>query len=244
MPIALPLAIVGAAGLGYAATTTAANDAKKASETATSTNATTIANTQAANTAIEQPYEDRGNAAGNELNAFLGLDGTSGQDQAYSDYLNSTGEKFQLDQGSAAIDANASTSGLLKSGSTLKALDKYGQNVASTYSQNYLSDLATQQSAGAQAAGTNVSSNSAAAGANVANVNTGLQNTTAASTASTNALTNLLGQVTSAYGYSQGQSSYASGSATPSAANSNNAFAGLQGDSQANSTNYVNWDAG
>ncbi len=242
MPIALPLAIVGSAAIGAAATSSAASSASKASQAATAANAQTIANTQAANNAIEKPYEDRGNAAGDEINGFLGLDGSSGQSQAFSDYLNSSGEKFQLNQGTAAIDSNAATSGLLNSGSTLKALDKYGQNVASTYSQNYLSDLATQQAAGAQAAGTNVNSNSQAGGESIANVNNNTNNQTTATSASTNALTSLLGQVTSAYGYNQGQSSY--GTSTPTAANSNNAFSGMVGANSNSTNNYVNWDAG
>lgn len=60
---------------------------------------------------------------------------------AFKNYLNSTGYNFQLQQGSNAITGNAAAKGLLNSGATARALQGYGQNLASTTFNNYLSQL-------------------------------------------------------------------------------------------------------
>lgn len=60
---------------------------------------------------------------------------------AFNNYLNSTGNQFQLKQGQDAITGSAAAKGLLNSGATGKALVGYGQNLASTTFQNYLGDL-------------------------------------------------------------------------------------------------------
>jgi len=69
---------------------------------------------------------------------FLGL-GQGGNGLA--DFLGSTGYKFNLQTGSDAAASNAASRGLLNSGSTLKALDQYGQQLGQTYGQAYLSNL-------------------------------------------------------------------------------------------------------
>jgi hypothetical protein len=60
---------------------------------------------------------------------------------AFGNYLNSTGYKFQLGQGMQAVTGSAAARGLLNSGSTLKALDQYGQGLGSSYFSNYLSQI-------------------------------------------------------------------------------------------------------
>lgn len=204
-------AVVIAAGIGAAATVYASNKAASASKKAAAQNAATIDKTQAANNALYDPYIKRGNAAGDAINNFLGLNGTQGQDNAFDAYKKSTGYQFQIDSGSDAIASNKAAQGLLKSGSTLKGLTTYGQNVASTTTQNYLNNLSGQQGVGANAAGGNASSNSNAAGMQVANTNNALSNQTDSISATSNALTNLLGQASSAYNYSKGMSSYLPG---------------------------------
>lgn len=210
---ALTAAIIGASIVGAAATTNAANKNAKAAKQAAATNAATIDKTQTANTELFKPYVDRGNAAGAAINSFLGLNGTQAQDKAFDTYKDSTGYQFQMDSGTDAVNSNKAAQGLLKSGAAAKALTKYGQGVASTYTQNYLSNLGTQQTAGLSAAGNNAASNSNAAGMSVQNNNNALAGQTQATTDSANALTNLLGNAVSAYGYSKGQSSYKTASA-------------------------------
>lgn len=60
---------------------------------------------------------------------------------AFNNYLNSTGTKFQLDEGTAALNSGHAAAGILNSGSTSKALIKYGQNLGSTSFDNYLKQL-------------------------------------------------------------------------------------------------------
>lgn len=66
--------------------------------------------------------------------------GTAGN-AAFNNYLNSTGYKFQMDQGTRAITGNAASRGLLGSGGTAKALTQYGQGLAGNYFNNYLGQL-------------------------------------------------------------------------------------------------------
>lgn len=185
-----------------------ANANKQAAGHTANVNAQTIADTKTENNALFAPTIARGDQAGSAINNFLGLNGSQPQSDAFDAYKGSTGYQFQLNSGSDAIASNRAASGLLKSGSTLKALNKYGQDVASTYTQNYLSDLGGQQSAGLGAAGNNAASNSSAAGMSVGNQNNLLANQTQARNDSSNALTNLVGNLVSAYSYGKGQSSY------------------------------------
>lgn len=64
---------------------------------------------------------------------------------AYQNYLNSTGYKFQLGQGTQAIAGSAAAKGILNSGSTAKALAGYGQGLAGQSFNNYLGQLGSLQ---------------------------------------------------------------------------------------------------
>jgi hypothetical protein len=66
----------------------------------------------------------------------------------FNNYLNSTGYKFQRDQGTGAITGNAASRGLINSGGTAKKLLTYGQGLAGQSFNNYLNNLSglnTQQ---------------------------------------------------------------------------------------------------
>ena len=80
--------------------------------------------------------------ATNALSALLGLGGdTAGQSAAFDNYRDSTGYDFKMDQGTRAITGSAAAKGLLKSGATAKALEGYGQNLADTTFNDYISQL-------------------------------------------------------------------------------------------------------
>lgn len=99
------------------------------------------------------PWIQGGLDAANAGNALLGLGGdTAAATEAFNNYLNSAGYQFQLGQGTKAVTGSAAAKGLLNSGATAKALNEYGQNVASTYFQNYLNNLNTSAGRGAAAA--------------------------------------------------------------------------------------------
>lgn len=65
----------------------------------------------------------------------------SGQNQGLNNFANSTGMKFVMDQGMKGITSSQAAKGLLNSGSTLKAMNKYGQGVGSTYLNNYMDNI-------------------------------------------------------------------------------------------------------
>lgn len=94
-----------------------------------------------------------GSGAGNQISNMLGLNGAPAQNAGFSNFNNSTGYQFGLNQGMQSITGGAATQGLLNSGGTLKALDTYGQNYANTQYGNYVSQLQGLLGAGNQSAG-------------------------------------------------------------------------------------------
>lgn len=99
-------------------------------------------------------YLPNGGVANNAIGNLLGVGGDpTAANNAFSNYQNSTGTQFQLNEGSKAITTNNAAKGLLNSGATLKALTKYGQNLGSTTFNNYLSQLGGLQQAGLSAGG-------------------------------------------------------------------------------------------
>jgi hypothetical protein len=122
---------------------------------------------------------NNGAAAGDAEAQLLGLKPAgAGATNAFNNYLNSTGYNFQLKSGSGAITTNNASKGLLNSGGTGKALVKFGQDLGANYFNNYLTQLAGQQTAGDNAltrtanagtqAGTNATSSILAGGNAVA----------------------------------------------------------------------------
>lgn len=88
------------------------------------------------------PQVAQGGQASNALAGLLGVGGDPAAAQAgFQNYIGSTGYQFQLGEGQDAITNNAATTGLLNSGATLKATQKFGQQLAGNYFQQYLSQL-------------------------------------------------------------------------------------------------------
>ena len=73
--------------------------------------------------------------------------------QAFGNYKNSTGYHFRFDQGLKALDASASSRGVLNSGAALKSLARFGQGIASDEFGNYLGYLGNLMGTGLNAAG-------------------------------------------------------------------------------------------
>lgn len=97
----------------------------------------------------------QGNNAMGTLGALLGLGGDTGAAKAgFDNYLDSSGYKFMLDSGNQAITGNAASKGLLRSGSTGKAFQQYGQDLASTKFKEYTDQLTGLGNYGMQSAQT------------------------------------------------------------------------------------------
>lgn len=96
------------------------------------------------------PFQEAGVSANADI---LGaLQGSAGSDQAFQNFLNSTGFQSQLSAGSQAITGNAATEGLLNSGATLKRLNTFGQDLAQGGFQNFLGNLGNVAQRGIQGA--------------------------------------------------------------------------------------------
>lgn len=117
---------------------------------------------------------------GQSENRPLTTGNAGGANNAFQNYLNSTGYQFQVDQGAKAINQNYAASGSLQSGAALKALQTYGQNTATGFFKDYLGLLANQQGVGLSGA-------SAVAGVGQNYVNSVSANNNAAGTAAQNA---------------------------------------------------------
>lgn len=96
-----------------------------------------------------------GTNAMSSIAALLGQGGDqAGADAAFKNYLGSSGYNFALDQGMRAITGSKAAGGLLNSGSTLKALTGFGQNLGNQGFNNYLTQLQSLVGNGLQSANT------------------------------------------------------------------------------------------
>lgn len=144
--------VAGVAAVGSAVAKSEAADSASDRVSAANKKARGVqAEIRAENKAILDPFVQRGNRAGDVINSFLGLNGSAAGQEAFNTWLNSTDYQFTTDRGIGAITGNAATRGVLNSGSTLKALQKFGQNNAQQYVGNWLSALGNQQSTGLSA---------------------------------------------------------------------------------------------
>lgn len=97
-------------------------------------------------------YLANGAQANSTIADLLGIGGDpAAANAAFDRFQDSTGFDFMMDQGSRAITGNQASRGLLQSGSTLKALNNYGQKTGAAYFQNYLANLGALSQSGQQA---------------------------------------------------------------------------------------------
>jgi hypothetical protein len=125
--------------------------------------------------ANEKPFVTAGQTSENALMAGLGLGpggggagtGTLGAPFNPANLAQTPGYQFSLQQGEQAVQDSASATGGVSGGNTLKALDQYGQGLASTTYQQQLQDYMAWQQQNISALGgiTNVGE---AAGSNAA----------------------------------------------------------------------------
>jgi hypothetical protein len=108
-------------------------------------------------------------AGGNAIAAQAALLGIGGDPMAaraaFENYQNSTGYQAALQSGTDAITSSAAASGALGSGSTLRALQRYGTELGQQGFNNYLANLAGVSGMGLQAGSMIGSAAQAGAGA-------------------------------------------------------------------------------
>lgn len=199
------VAIGGAAIIGAGATVAASSSASDTAKDTAASNNALQAQIYGQNAATLAPFVASGKPAGDAINSLLGLSGDpTAANAAFDAYKGSTEYQSRLKQGQDSVTAALGSKGLLDSGAALKGLTNYGQTFASNEFGNYLGNLQTQQQVGLGAA-----SAQAGVGSNYAN-SVSANNNNASNVASNAALSqagsinSALGNITSAYGYSQG----------------------------------------
>lgn len=163
------------------------------------------------NKEILEPSVQRGNAAGQQINALLGVGGanpTASQKTAFDQFRNSTGYQFRLNEGMDSLGANWLARGLSKSGAAAKSAMTFGQGIASDEFNNYIGALSNQQGVGLSAG-----SALAGVGQNYVNTVTGNNNQAAsalgnAAIARANNNNALWGNLAQTAGWIGGMSSY------------------------------------
>lgn len=148
-----------------------------------------------------QQAQTAGLQAGSQASALLGLGGNTQQAQdAFNNYLGSTGYQFQMGQGTQAIADQSAASGLLNSGATAKGLQQYGQGLASSYFQNYLGQLQGVQNTGMTAAGNTAALGASGGQAAGSFTQQGASNASQLAIGGTSALMNGLGAAAGGFG--------------------------------------------
>jgi hypothetical protein len=99
------------------------------------------------------PQVNNAGASSNAMADLLGLNGGGAQNAGFDNWRNSTGYQFGMDQGTQAITGGAASKGLLNSGATAKALQKFGTGYANQQFGNYFNQMLGLGNMGNQAAG-------------------------------------------------------------------------------------------
>lgn len=158
-----PAAIIGVGlAAGAAGSIASSNSNKKAAATAAQAQQNVAnqsnalqASVRAENVGLLSPTVQRGDVAGNTLNAMLGL-GTAEQgaaaQNAFGDYIKNSDYGFQFGTGANGVNSGYAGAGTLQSGAAMKGLEQFRQNLQSGYRGQYTNLLANQQGVGLGAA--------------------------------------------------------------------------------------------
>jgi hypothetical protein len=103
-----------------------------------------------------KPYQTLFDQAQGGISAYgdaTGANGSAGFDRATANFRADPGYQFQFDQGLQAIDRGAAAKGMVTSGNTLNAEQKYGTGLADQSYGNYVTRLQPYFDLGKSAAG-------------------------------------------------------------------------------------------
>lgn len=166
------VAVIGASVVGAGASVLSGNAAAKAQTKAADQQVAEYKREYDTTRADFAPWRTTGVAALGQLSNLYGLGsptGTAGgatptsSSAPYGGFFTSPGYQFRVDEGNKAIQRSAAARGILGSGATLKAMDRFTQDTASAEYDKYVSGLMQLSGFGQSAAGS-----TAAAGATTA----------------------------------------------------------------------------
>jgi hypothetical protein len=145
----MPVPIIAAAGIaaagaigGAAISASGANKAADKQKKAAKKAAKTQKQTLAAQTKLVEPYVEAGKNAMVEYQKLAPY-----QDFGMPQFQADPGYNFRMAEGIKALERSAAARGLLQSGGTLKGIQQYGQNLASSEYENAFSRYLTQREA-------------------------------------------------------------------------------------------------
>ena len=102
--------------------------------------------------ADQMPYMEAGQNALGTVADLSGANGIEAGRAAQAQFLESPGYQFQLEQGQKAIDRSAAARGMLRSGATMEASQRFGQGLAAQDFTTYYNRLAGLAGMGQQSA--------------------------------------------------------------------------------------------
>jgi hypothetical protein len=200
MPAAVPLAIAGAGLVGAGASIVSGNRAANAQQESAAAQVAESRRQYDLTRADYAPWRQTGQSA---LQRLAGEYGLNGQRQN-SQFEESPGYEFRLQQGVQAAERSAAARGLLGSGATMKAVQRYGEGLAASEYGDYWNRLAGLAGVGQAATGATAQAGMATTGM----INNAYQqsgNARASSYANTgSAINSGINNVLSAYLYHQG----------------------------------------
>jgi len=137
-------AILGSAVLGAGAGLYGSSQAARAQKSAAGQAADTQRAMLERQIELQEPFRQGGMAAQNRLMTLLGLGGDAsaadygryGRDFGMSDFEADPGYGFRMSEGMKALERSSAAPGGLLSGTTLKGIQRFGQDLASTEYQN------------------------------------------------------------------------------------------------------------
>jgi hypothetical protein len=224
MAISTGAALLGSAVIGAAASSRASSKASKVQQQAAESAERTQREIFERQTELQEPFRQSGITSQNELMRLLGL-GESGRgtpeygmltrQYGMDQFQQDPGYGFRLSEGMKALDRSAAARGGLLSGGTLKASQRYGQDLASQEFNNafnrYQAQLGTRLGTlgsmygGGQAAAGQLVGAAGDMGAGVSNsLMMGGQARASGYLGQANALNQALGQAALGYGMSRG----------------------------------------
>lgn len=202
------VAIAGAAVVGGVSSVVAGNKAAGAQKDAANASVAEQQRQYDQTRADLTPWRNTGQGALTKLGSLYGInaDGTTGapSQAAITEFQNTPGYQFQLQQGTQAAERSASARGLLGSGAAMKSIANYAGGLAdSTYNQ-YVGQLNTMAGIGQQATNTTAAAGQSAAN-NISSAYTNAGNARASSYANTgSAINSTVNNLASVYAYQQG----------------------------------------
>jgi hypothetical protein len=163
--IGLGAALIGSAVIGSATSAIGGKKAAKAQRKAAEAQATNERYFYDTARADFTPFREVGTSAIRQLGSEFGLKNPDGTAIAPtgSGFMASPGYQFRLNEGIKAQERSAASRGLLRSGAAVKAIQRYGEGLASSEYGDYFNRLAGLAGAGQSASGSTAAAGGQAA---------------------------------------------------------------------------------